>query len=122
KQKQYLTSLYFCFSLSRNKITDLGAEQLAKALPSLPSLKTLSLYNNDICDAGAENIAKILPAVASLRVLDIQYNKITDSGALQLTESLRKCPHIKTVAMWNPTIPYGVLEHLQQLDSRIDFR
>ncbi|NWR65755.1 C2TA protein, partial [Bucorvus abyssinicus] len=113
-----LTSLE-TLNLSQNKITDVGAEKLATALPSLSSLKTLSLYNNSICDFGAENLAKVLPAMASLRVLDIQYNKITGVGAQQLTDSLRKCPHIKNLVMWNPTIPYGVLEHLQQLDSRI---
>ncbi|XP_054698743.1 MHC class II transactivator [Grus americana] len=113
-----LTSLE-TLNLSQNKITDVGAEKLATALPSLSSLKTLSLYNNNICDFGAENLAKVLPAMASLRVLDVQYNKITGVGAQQLTNSLRKCPHIKNLVMWNPTIPYGVLEHLQQLDSRI---
>ncbi|KAM6378866.1 MHC class II transactivator [Pluvialis apricaria] len=113
-----LTSLE-TLNLSQNKITDVGAEKLATALPSLSSLKTLSLYNNSICDFGAENLAKVLPAMSSLRVLDVQYNKITGVGAQQLTESLRKCPHIKNLVMWNPTIPYGVLEHLQQLDSRI---
>lgn len=113
-----LTSLEI-LNLSQNKITDLGAEKLATALPFLSSLKTLSLYNNNICDFGAENLAKVLPAMTSLRVLDVQYNKITGVGAQQLTDSLRKCPHIKSLVMWNPTIPYGVLEHLQQLDSRI---
>ncbi|XP_074866756.1 MHC class II transactivator [Carettochelys insculpta] len=113
-----LTSLE-TLNLSQNKITDLGAEQLATALPSLSSLKTLSLYNNYICDAGAENIARMLPAMASLKVLHVQCNKITDAGAQKLTESLRRCPHIESVTMWNPTIPYGVLEHLQQLDPRI---
>ncbi|KFV16214.1 MHC class II transactivator, partial [Tauraco erythrolophus] len=113
-----LTSLE-TLNLSQNKITDVGAEKLATALPSLSSLKTLSLYNNSICDVGAENLAKVLPVMASLRVLDVQYNKITSVGAQQLTDSLRKCPHIKNLVMWNPTIPYGVLEHLQQLDSRI---
>ncbi|XP_054068821.1 MHC class II transactivator isoform X2 [Rissa tridactyla] len=113
-----LTSLEI-LNLSQNKITDVGAEKLATALPSLSSLKTLSLYNNNICDFGAENLAKVLPAMSSLRVLDVQYNKITGVGAQQLTDSLRKCPHIKNLVMWNPTIPYGVLEHLQQLDSRI---
>ncbi|NXW60478.1 C2TA protein, partial [Eurystomus gularis] len=113
-----LTSLE-TLNLSQNKITDVGAEKLATALPVLSSLKTLSLYNNSICDFGAENLAKVLPAMASLRVLDVQYNKITGVGAQQLTDSLRKCPHIKNLVMWNPTIPYGVLEHLQQLDPRI---
>ncbi|NWR84147.1 C2TA protein, partial [Furnarius figulus] len=113
-----LTSLE-TLNLSQNKITDMGAEKLATALPSLSSLKTLSLYNNNICDFGAENLAKALPAMTSLRVLDVQYNKITSVGAQQLTNSLRKCPHMKNLVMWNPTIPHGVLEHLQQLDSRI---
>ncbi|KAM9012646.1 LOW QUALITY PROTEIN: MHC class II transactivator [Ara ararauna] len=113
-----LTSLE-TLNLSQNKITDVGAEKLATALPSLSSLKTLSLYNNSICDFGAENLAKVLPAMASLRVLEVQYNKITGAGAQQLTDSLRKCPHIEKLGMWNPTIPYGVLEHLRQLDSRI---
>ncbi|NXI67033.1 C2TA protein, partial [Anseranas semipalmata] len=113
-----LTSLE-TLNLSQNKITDVGAEKLATALPHLSSLTTLSLYNNSICDFGAENLAKVLPAMESLRVLDVQYNKITGVGAQQLTDSLRKCPHIENLVMWNPTIPYGVLEHLQQLDSRI---
>ncbi|XP_061232096.1 MHC class II transactivator isoform X1 [Neopsephotus bourkii] len=113
-----LTSLE-TLNLSQNNITDVGAEKLATALPSLSSLKTLSLYNNSICDFGAENLAKVLPAMASLRVLEVQYNKITGAGAQQLTDSLRKCPHIKKLVIWNPTIPYGVLEHLRQLDSRI---
>lgn len=29
-----------------------------------------SLYNNNICDFGAENLAKVLPAMTSLRVLE----------------------------------------------------
>uniref|UniRef100_A0A670J6U7 Class II major histocompatibility complex transactivator n=1 Tax=Podarcis muralis TaxID=64176 RepID=A0A670J6U7_PODMU len=106
-------------NLSGNKITDLGAEKLAKALPSLRSLKTLSLYNNNIGDAGAEHFARVLPETASLRVLDIHCNKITAAGAQHLTDSLRKCPRVQSVALWNPTIPHGLLDHLQQLDSRI---
>ncbi|NXG53983.1 C2TA protein, partial [Psilopogon haemacephalus] len=113
-----LTSLE-TLNLSQNKITDVGAEKLATALASLSSLKTLSLYNNSIGDFGAEKLAKVLPEMTSLRVLDVQYNKITGVGAQQLTDSLRKCPHIKNLVMWNPTIPYGMLERLQQLDSRI---
>ncbi|KAF4791971.1 class II major histocompatibility complex transactivator [Turdus rufiventris] len=106
-------------ALSENGIGDEGAKSLSEVFPTLTSLETLNLYNNNICDFGAENLAKVLPAMTSLRVLDVQYNKITGVGAQELTDSLRKCPHIKNLLMWNPTIPYGVLEHLQQLDSRI---
>ncbi|XP_014420071.2 MHC class II transactivator isoform X2 [Camelus ferus] len=110
-------------NLSQNNITDVGACKLAKALPSLAaSLVRLSLYNNYICDAGAESLAHVLPDMVSLRVLDVQYNKFTAAGAQQLTASLRKCPQVETLAMWTPTIPFGVQEHLQQLDSRIILR
>uniref|UniRef100_G1Q076 MHC class II transactivator n=1 Tax=Myotis lucifugus TaxID=59463 RepID=G1Q076_MYOLU len=107
-------------NLSQNNITDVGACKLAKALPSLAaSLLRLSLYNNCICDVGAKSLAHVLPDMESLRVLDVQYNKFTAAGAQQLAASLRKCPDVETLALWTPTIPFGVLEHLQQLDSRI---
>ncbi|XP_045675625.1 MHC class II transactivator isoform X2 [Phyllostomus hastatus] len=110
-------------NLSQNSITDVGACKLAEALPSLAaSLLRLSLYNNCIGDMGAESLAHVLPDMVSLRVLDVQYNKFTAAGAQQLTASLRKCPHVETLAMWTPTIPFGVQEHLQQLDSRISLR
>ncbi|XP_066130978.1 MHC class II transactivator isoform X4 [Saccopteryx bilineata] len=110
-------------NLSQNSITDVGACKLAKALPALAaSLRSLSLYNNCICDVGAESLAHVLPEMVSLRVLDVQYNKFTAAGAQRLTASLRKCPHVETLAMWTPTIPFGVQEHLQQLDSRISLR
>ncbi|XP_049555707.1 MHC class II transactivator isoform X4 [Orcinus orca] len=110
-------------NLSQNNITDLGACKLAEALPLLAaSLLRLSLYNNCICDVGAESLAHVLPDMVSLRVLDVQYNKFTAAGAQQLTASLRKCPHVEKLAMWTPTIPFGVQEHLQQLDSRIILR
>ncbi|XP_077880765.1 MHC class II transactivator isoform X1 [Ictidomys tridecemlineatus] len=110
-------------NLSQNSITDVGACKLAEALPSLAAtLLRLSLYNNCICDLGAESLARALPEMASLRVLDVQYNKFTAAGAQQLASSLRKCPHVETLAMWTPTIPFGVQEHLQQLDSRISLR
>ncbi|XP_015744618.2 MHC class II transactivator isoform X1 [Python bivittatus] len=106
-------------NLSRNKITDLGTEPLARALPSLPLLKTLSLYKNNIGDAGAERFAEMLPQMSALRVLDLHCNTISAAGAQRLTDRLRRCPRIQSVALWNPTIPHGVLDHLQQLDSRI---
>ncbi|KAF6123643.1 class II major histocompatibility complex transactivator [Phyllostomus discolor] len=110
-------------NLSQNSITDVGACKLAEALPSLAaSLLRLSLYNNCIGDVGAKSLAHVLPDMVSLRVLDVQYNKFTAAGAQQLTASLRKCPHVETLAMWTPTIPFGVQEHLQQLDSRISLR
>ncbi|XP_060028353.1 MHC class II transactivator isoform X4 [Erinaceus europaeus] len=109
--------------LSQNSISDTGACKLAAALPSLAaSLVRLSLYNNYICDEGAQRLALVLPDMTALRVLDVQYNKFTAAGAQQLAAGLKKSPHLETLAMWTPTIPFGVQEHLQQLDSRISLR
>ncbi|XP_016015137.2 MHC class II transactivator isoform X6 [Rousettus aegyptiacus] len=109
-------------SLSENKIGDESVAQLSATFPQLKALETLNLYNNCIRDVGAESLAHVLPDMVSLRVLDVQYNKFTAAGAQQLAASLRKCPHMETLAMCSPTIPFGVQEHLQQLDSRISLR
>uniref|UniRef100_A0A2K5XSR9 Class II major histocompatibility complex transactivator n=1 Tax=Mandrillus leucophaeus TaxID=9568 RepID=A0A2K5XSR9_MANLE len=109
-------------ALSENKIGDEGVSQLSATFPQLKSLETLNLYNNCICDMGAESLARVLPDMVSLRVMDVQYNKFTAAGAQQLAASLRKCPHVETLAMWTPTIPFSVQEHLQQQDSRISLR
>ncbi|XP_063790359.1 MHC class II transactivator isoform X2 [Pseudophryne corroboree] len=105
--------------LSQNNITGTGAKKLAAALPSLHSLQTLSLYNNNVCDMGAELLADTLPNMTSLEALHLDCNRITDVGAGKLATSLQKCPRMKSLRMYNMTIPHAVLQHLQQQDSRI---
>ncbi|XP_036829293.1 MHC class II transactivator [Oncorhynchus mykiss] len=106
-------------NLSQNCIGDQGIESLAPALSTLPSLHCLSLYSNVISDGGAESLAAVLPQMTSLSDLDIKYNSFTALGAQSLASSLRDCPWIKSLGMWNVCIPYGVLERLQQQDPRI---
>ncbi|XP_071031320.1 MHC class II transactivator-like [Oncorhynchus clarkii lewisi] len=106
-------------NLSQNCIVDQGIESLAPALSTLPSLHCLSLYSNVISDGGAESLAAVLPQMTSLSDLDVKYNSFTALGAQSLASSLRDCPWIKSLGMWNVCIPYGVLERLQQQDPRI---
>ncbi|XP_036828017.1 MHC class II transactivator-like [Oncorhynchus mykiss] len=106
-------------NLSQNCIGDQGIESLAPALSTLPSLHCLSLYSNVISDGGAESLAAVLPQMTSLSDLDVKYNSFTALGAQSLASSLRDCPWIKSLGMWNVCIPYGVLERLQQQDPRI---
>ncbi|XP_064871147.1 MHC class II transactivator-like, partial [Oncorhynchus nerka] len=106
-------------NLSQNCIGDQGIGSLAPALSTLPSLHCLSLYSNVISDGGAESLAAVLPQMTSLSDLDVKYNSFTALGAQSLTSSLRDCPWIKSLGMWNVCIPYGVLERLQQQDPRI---
>ncbi|XP_045075695.1 MHC class II transactivator [Coregonus clupeaformis] len=106
-------------NLSQNCIGDHGLERLAPALSTLPSLHCLSLYSNVISDGGADSMAAVLPQMTSLSDLDVKYNRFTALGAQSLASSLRDCPWIKSLGMWNACIPYGVLERLQQQDPRI---
>ncbi|MEE6498380.1 hypothetical protein FKM82_003063 [Ascaphus truei] len=57
--------------------------------------------------------------MSSLEELHLECNLVTAIGAQKLTESLRICPKMKSLMMYSMTIPYAVLQHLQQKDSRI---
>ncbi|KAK2833656.1 hypothetical protein Q5P01_017545 [Channa striata] len=106
-------------NLSQNCIGDHGLKKLAATLEDLPRLHCLILYSNVISDEGAESLAAVLAHMSSLTDLDVKYNKLTGVGAQSLGASLRKCPKMRTLRMWNQCIPFGVLERLQQQDSRI---
>ncbi|KAL2101883.1 hypothetical protein ACEWY4_003644 [Coilia grayii] len=106
-------------NLSQNSIGDKGLEKLAPALAAAPSLQSLSLYNNMIAESGAERLALVLPEMQFLMDLDVGFNNFTDVGAQKLSDSLKRCPWIKSLGLWNPCIPYGVLQHLHQQDKRI---
>ncbi|XP_061837586.1 MHC class II transactivator isoform X2 [Nerophis lumbriciformis] len=105
--------------LEDNKIGDEGAEKLADTLASLSFLEILNLYSNVISDQGASSLSTVLPHLASLTDLDVKYNKLSDVGVECLAVKLRECKQMKTLRMWNQSIPCGVFERLQQHDSRI---
>ncbi|XP_056143604.1 MHC class II transactivator [Lampris incognitus] len=106
-------------NLSQSCIGDQGLKDLAPALGSPPSLHCLSLCSNLISDVGAKSLAAFLPQMASLTDLDVMYNKLTNVGAESLGASLRHCPWIRSLRMWNQYIPCGTFERLQQRDHRI---
>ncbi|XP_051905190.1 MHC class II transactivator [Hippocampus zosterae] len=106
-------------NLSQNYIGDDGVKKMATAFKNLPKLHCLILYSNVICDEGAATLAAVLPHMASLTDLDVKYNKLSDVGAQCLGASLKKCKKMKTLRMWNQSIPYGIFERLQHQDTRI---
>ncbi|CAF1617863.1 unnamed protein product, partial [Rotaria magnacalcarata] len=53
---QVLTTL----GLGANKITGIGAQQLAEALKTNKALTVLGLYENKITDSGAQQLAEAL--------------------------------------------------------------
>uniref|UniRef100_A0A8C1JVJ0 Class II, major histocompatibility complex, transactivator n=1 Tax=Cyprinus carpio TaxID=7962 RepID=A0A8C1JVJ0_CYPCA len=105
--------------LSKVITTYAGVEKLAKALASVPSLQSLSLYGNAIADSGAEHLALVLPDMNLLQDLDVKFNKFTDIGATKLSAALKNCTGMKSLELWNDCIPYGVFEHLRLQDPRI---
>ncbi|XP_030885288.1 MHC class II transactivator isoform X2 [Leptonychotes weddellii] len=110
-------------SLSENKIGDEGVEQLSATFPRLRALETLNLSQNSITDVGACKLAEALPSLAaSLLRLSLYNNSICDMGAESLAHVLPDMVSLRVLEMWMPTIPFGVHEHLQQLDSRISLR
>ncbi|XP_045849045.1 MHC class II transactivator isoform X2 [Meles meles] len=110
-------------SLSENKIGDEGVEQLSATFPRLKALETLNLSQNSITDVGACKLAEALPSLASsLLRLSVYNNSICDVGAESLAHVLPDMVSLRVLEMWTPTIPFGVHEHLQQLDSRISLR
>uniref|UniRef100_A0A7N5K1K4 Class II major histocompatibility complex transactivator n=1 Tax=Ailuropoda melanoleuca TaxID=9646 RepID=A0A7N5K1K4_AILME len=110
-------------SLSENKIGDKGVEQLSATFPRLKALETLNLSQNSITDVGACKLAEALPSLAaSLLRLSLYNNSICDVGAESLAHVLPDMVSLRVLEMWTPTIPFGVHEHLQQLDSRISLR
>ncbi|XP_034045846.1 MHC class II transactivator isoform X2 [Thalassophryne amazonica] len=106
-------------NLSQNCIGDKGVKTLTSALTTASRLHCLSLCSNVISDDGALSLAAVLPCMTSLTDLDVTFNRLTDVGAQHLGASLKNCPQMKSLRMWNQCIPYGVYERLQQQDHRI---
>ncbi|XP_061761852.1 MHC class II transactivator isoform X2 [Nerophis ophidion] len=116
-----LASLSFLevLNLSQNYIGDKGVRKLVTTLKDLPNLHCLILYSNVISDQGASSLSTVLPHLASLTDLDVKYNKLSDVGVECLAVKLRECKQMKTLRMWNQSIPFRVFERLQLHDSRI---
>ncbi|XP_061906488.1 MHC class II transactivator isoform X2 [Entelurus aequoreus] len=106
-------------NLSQNCIGEKGVRKLVTTLKDLPNLHCLILYSNVISDQGASSLSTVLPHLASLTDLDVKYNKLSDVGVECLAVKLRECKQMKTLRMWNQSIPCGIFERLQQHDSRI---
>ena len=74
--------------ISNNKISDLGAQEIAKALHENKTLQTLNISYNIIQVDGARAIAGALNANKALQNLDISNNNIHVEGAKVIAEAL----------------------------------
>jgi len=64
--------------LSSNKITDVGLQQIAKAVCEAPNLEVLILCNNKMTEKCIEPLAATLRTNKVLKLLDMQGNGITN--------------------------------------------
>ncbi|CAF2763774.1 unnamed protein product [Rotaria sp. Silwood2] len=76
-------------NLRSNKITEEGAQCLAKVLQSHTSLSMLQIAENKVGDGGVHLIAQALYKNTHLNFLDLTNNNIKHKGAQSLAEALR---------------------------------
>ena len=94
--------------LFHNRVADLGAQSLARALSFNQNsmLECLSLGRNYISDQGAQFLAEMLKTNQTLKELWLSCNRIGDAGVRALVDALRT--ENKTLIIlsldWNPLI------------------
>ena len=74
--------------LSDTELGDVGAKQIAGALPKLEKLKYLDLSHNYIREEGAVLIARALPFLKKLEHLGLSDTNIGEAGAVLIAEAL----------------------------------
>jgi len=86
-------------NLSRNKITSVGAQEIAKGIATNASLTELNLEDNLIDDAGVSALAANLASKPAITLVNLNGNKITATGARSLVEHLsspeRSLPYLR---------------------------
>uniref|UniRef100_A0A8C7R6I4 NLR family CARD domain containing 5 n=1 Tax=Oncorhynchus mykiss TaxID=8022 RepID=A0A8C7R6I4_ONCMY len=109
--------LIFLFSLSYNSIGRVGAEFLCSVLPSLASLRKLSLETKETSEDVVLLLAEGLLQAKSIESLNLSGHMITDREAVALTRTLQNLPHLRTINLslcygWTPA---GALELVRGL-------
>ena len=99
-------------NISWNKITDVGAEHLGKALKSNRSLQRLDVLGNQISNRGARWISEALRVNITLTTLDIGHNQIGDEGARFLARALHVNSTLKDVCLYTNSVGDNGAQHL----------
>uniref|UniRef100_A0A8C7H4A5 NLR family CARD domain containing 5 n=1 Tax=Oncorhynchus kisutch TaxID=8019 RepID=A0A8C7H4A5_ONCKI len=103
--------------LSYNSIGRVGAEFLCSVLPSLASLRKLSLETKETSEDVVLLLAEGLLQAKSIESLNLSGHMITDREAVALTRALQNLPHLRTINLslcygWTPA---GALELVRGL-------
>ena len=76
--------------ISNNNISNLGAQEIARALHENQTLQTLNISCNNIQVDGAKAMAEALHENKALQYLDISNNNILDNGVIAISECIKK--------------------------------
>nr|XP_046208107.1 NLR family, CARD domain containing 5 isoform X2 [Oncorhynchus gorbuscha] len=103
--------------LSYNSIGRVGAEFLCSVLPSLASLRKLSLETKETSEDVVLLLAEGLLQAKSIESLNLSGHMVTDREAVALTRALQNLPHLRTINLslcygWTPA---GALELVRGL-------
>ncbi|XP_045544141.1 protein NLRC5 isoform X3 [Salmo salar] len=90
--------------LSLTSIGRVGAELLCSVLPSLASLRKLSLESKETSEDVVLLLAEGLLQAKSIESLNLSGHVITDRGAVALTRTLQNLPRLRTI---NLSLCYG---------------
>ncbi|KAJ8003172.1 hypothetical protein DPEC_G00166630 [Dallia pectoralis] len=97
-----LTIIHKCvllqeLDLSHNCLGQAGAEWLCSVLPSLTSLRTLSLESKEMSEEVVLLLADGLLQAESIESLNLSGHVISDRGAVVLTRTLQKLPNLRLI-------------------------
>ena len=76
--------------ISNNNISNLGAQEIARALHENQTLQALNISCNNIRVDGAKAMAEALHKNKVLQYLDISNNNILDNGVIAISECIKK--------------------------------
>ena len=75
-------------NVSKNRITDAGARDLALLIQECPTLRLLFMHYNRVLGFGGVELAEAIGSSKSLQVLDISYNSLCGSGISKKKEEM----------------------------------
>lgn len=91
--------------LSKNRLGDSGAHQLAEELRSPTcKLRKLGLRDNNLTDSGAQEFCSTLRANLSLRRLDLCGNAFSDLSVPHLSNMIRSCTRLRDILLFGNTM------------------
>ena len=93
--------------ISNNNISNLGAQEIARALHMNQTLQTLNISSNNIQVDGTKAMAKALHENQTLQTLNISSNDIQVDGAKALAEALHDSKALQYLDISNNNILYN---------------